>query len=403
MAVVSPTLLSNGSKITENYELLSIDIRRELNRVPHATLILLDGDPTKQEFHLSDADYFEPGKEIEIKLRYETKADASVFKGSVIRHGIEASARGSVLRVEMKDAAVRMTQARKNAVFNDKSDGEVITKLIGDAKLKQGTIDATEAKHPQLFQYDATDWDFMLTRAEASGLWVVAQDGEVSARALALSGAPAQTFDYGTMEVYEFEFEVDAGTQYAKVQSRGWDIAKKALTDPADAAALALAQGDLKGDELAQALKFGDCALTHPVPAVPSELKAWASARMARSRMSMLRGRIAVPGFAGLKLLDVVQFNKIGKRFNGKTLVTGICHRVDVDGWRTDIQFGVSARNFYREEDIEDAPAAGLLPGVSGLQVGVVDKFEDDPDKQLRVKVALSRAGAEVKPVWARL
>jgi Rhs element Vgr protein len=133
------------------------------------------------------------------------------------------------------------------------------------------------------------------------------------------------------------------------------------------------------------------------------ELQAWADARMMRSRMSMIRGRLATRGLADLKLLDVIEIDGVGTRFNGKTLITGICHRVDRDGWRSDIQFGLSPRAFCREEGIADVPAAGLLPGVSGLQIGVVDKFVEDPDKELRVKVVLPGIGAKSEALWARL
>ena len=119
------------------------------------------------------------------------------------------------------------------------------------------------------------------------------------------------------------------------------------------------------------------------------------------SRMSMIRGRLATAGLSGVKLFDVIKIDGIGKRFNGTTLVTGIRHRVDVDGWRTDIQFGLSAREFAREEAIRDVPAAGLLPGISGLHIGIVDAFEADPEKQFRVKVILPGIDEATGSVWS--
>ena len=104
----------------------------------------------------------------------------------------------------------------------------------------------------------------------------------------------------------------------------------------------------------------------------------------------MLRGRLSVPGFAAIKPLDVMELAGVGKRFNGTTLVTGMRHRVNTQGWLTDVQFGLSPVRFAAREDIVDVPAAGLLPAVHGLQLGVVDAFKEDPDKQLRVKVLLA-------------
>ena len=404
MSVVTATILSEKAKVDAIYELISIDIRREVNRIPYASLVMLDGDAAKRKFAMSDAAYFEPGKEVEIKLRYESETqDAILFKGPVMRHGVEANAQGSLLRVEMKDAAVKLTQARKSTVFREQSDDEAIRKLVKDGGLKPGTIDSTMPKHAETIQYQCSDWDFIVARADMNGLAAVADDGEISVRKLALSGQSAHKFNYGVSEIYNLEFEVDAGNQYSKVQSSGWSVKEQKLTDPADAKAFALSQGNLDGEKLAKTVGFGAYVLSHPVPVAPEELQAWADARMMRSRMSMIRGRLSTRGLSDIKLLDVMEIDGIGKRFNGKTLVTGICHRVDVDGWRTDVQFGLSPRSFCLEDGIRDAPAAGLLPGVGGLQIGVVDKFEADPDKQLRVKVILPGIGAKAGSVWARL
>ena len=404
MSVVTVTILSEQEQIDEVYQLLAIDIRREVNRIPCASLVLVDGNAAKREFALSNDQVFEPGKEIEIVLRYEAETDdATLFKGRVITHGVEASARGSLLRVEIKDAAVKLTQTRKSAVFIDQSDDEVMKKIIEDGKLKAGTVEVTKPRHPQIVQYGCSDWDFLVSRADIQGLLTVVEDGEISVRKADASARPKHRFDYGIDEIYDFEFQVDAGNQYPSVKSSGWDLKQAASTDPANAKAFSLSQGDLDGAKLADAVGFEPCALSHPVPVAQEELQAWADARMMRSRMSMIRGRLATRGLADLKLLDVIEIDGVGTRFNGKTLITGICHRVDRDGWRSDIQFGLSPRAFCREEGIADVPAAGLLPGVSGLQIGVVDKFVEDPDKELRVKVVLPGIGAKTEALWARL
>lgn len=403
MSVVTVTLFSEKKKIDAVYELLSIDIRREVNRIPYASLVLLDGDAAIRKFKLSNEKYFEPGKEIEIKLRYESVTkDESIFKGLVVRHGVEADAQGSLLRIELKDAAVKLTQTRKSAVFVDKDDATVIGKLVKDAGLKSGSIEATKPKHAQIVQYDCTDWDFIVSRCESQGLFATAEDGEVSVRKVDLSIKPKHLFDYGISAIYDFEFELDAASQYPKVQSSGWNVKELKLAPPTDAKVFALKQGDLDGEKLANAVGFEPCLLSHPALA-PEELQGWADGRLMRSRMSMIRGRLSIPGFADIKLFDVIDIDGVGERFNGKTLVTGICHRVDVDGWRTDLQFGLSARTFALEEAIQDVPASGLLPGISGLHIAMVDKFEEDPDKQFRVKVILPGINEKTGSVWARL
>ena len=47
--------------------------------------------------------------------------------------------------------------------------------------------------------------------------------------------------------------------------------------------------------------------------------------------------------------------------------------------------------------------AAGLLPAVTGLQIGIVQAFAEDPAKEFRVKVILPGVDESQGWVWARL
>ena len=404
MSVVTPTILSQGKPMDPAYSLVSLDISKEVNRIPHARLLLLDGDVAEQEFAISNTAFFEPGKEIEIKLRYEGEKDISVFKGVVVRHATEADERaGSFLRVEAKDTAVKLTSPRKSNVFTKQADHEAIGRIIQAAGLAKGTLEPTEPKHAELVQYYSTDWDFILSRADIHGLVVVAEDGKISLEKIAAERAAEHEFEYGISEIYNFEVEVDASQQYSAIESIAWDAKNQKLTPPSKGRELELAQGDLDGSQLAKTIGFDTYSLSHPAALATKELQAWADARLAQNRLAMIRGRFCVPGSGSIKPLDVMQIKGIGKRFNGKTVVTGIRQRLGPNGWQTDVQFGLSPEWFCKQEGIQDTPAAGLLPPISGLQIGVVDKFEEDPDKEFRAKVILPAIDEKNGAVWARL
>ncbi len=405
MSVVTATILSEGKAIDPGYEVLSIDVMKEVNRIPYAQLVLLDGDAALQTFEISDTAFFEPGKAIEIKLGYldEPSSEATVFKGLVIRHSVEADEAGTRLTVEMKDEAFKLTTARKSAVFTDMTDADVIGKIIKDNGLKKGTVTATKAKHAGLVQYYCTDWDFIVSRADVQGLPVVVDDGEISLPELKVSGQAKHTFEFGLSEIFNFEMEADASHQVANVLSIAWDVKKQKLTKELKAKAFELQQGDLDGAKIAKAIGATDYTLVSPTPMDPKEQQAWSDAKMAKDRMSLLRGRLSVPGLAKIKPMDVMEVKGVGKRFNGTTLVTGLRHRVDEDGWRTDVQFGLSALWFSKKDDIVDRPAAGLLPGVNGLQIGKVAAFEADPDNEYRVLVILPGIDEKKGMLWARL
>ncbi len=406
MSLVTTTILSAGRAMNPAYELLSVDVTKEVNRIPFAQLVLLDGDAAQQTFAISDDDFFEPGQIIEIKLRYEDAPDQeiTVFKGLVVGQSVEANEQGSLLTVELKDAAVKLTFNRKSMVFRDQTDDKIIGQIISNSGLKKGKIEAPLTQHKELVQYYCTDWDFMLSRAEAHGLLLVADDGTISVSKIALEGAAKHKFEYGLSEIFNFEIEADGQSQYPAVQSVAWDIKNQKLTKASQAKDFKLAQGNLDGSKIAKAVGADTCELTSPVPLDPKELQAWSDATLIRSRMAMIRGRIAVPGLGAIKLLDMMEIAGIGNRFNGKTIVTGVRHRVDHQGWQTDVQFGLSPEPLAEQRDIVDVPAAGLLPAVNGLQIGLVDQFEEDPNKEYRVKVVLPGiAGDQKGAIWARL
>ncbi|NEQ75370.1 MAG: type VI secretion system tip protein VgrG [Okeania sp. SIO2C9] len=383
---------------------MSIDIIKEVNKIPSAQIILLDGDAAKQEFAISNTDFFKPGKTIEIKLRYESKVseEATVFKGIVVKHSVQADRYSSLLTIDLKDAAIKLSTERKSIVFRDMKDNEIIDKIIKNSGL-QVKSKATKAKHKEMVQYYCTDWDFVLSRADINGNWVIVDDGQITVEEPDLSGSPKHTFEYGRNEIYELEMEADIRHQYGEVKSQAWDIKnQKVLTSAGKK--FNLKQGNLKGDtSLSKAVGGDKLNLISITQIEEQEIQAWADAKLLKSSLSMLKGRIKVPGFGKIKPGDMMEVAGVSKRFNGSTLVTGIRHQVDLEGWQTDVQFGLSADFFYRQNnDIIDTSAAGLIPAINGLQMGIIDKYEADPDKQFRVKVKIPSIETD-GIVWARL
>ncbi|NEO45324.1 MAG: Rhs element Vgr protein, partial [Moorea sp. SIO4A3] len=161
----------------------------------------------------------------------------------------------------------------------------------------------------------------------------------------------------------------------------------------------------LKGeaDQLAKTIGADNYQLISLAPLDDQEVKAWADAKLQKSRLSLFKGRLKLPGFADIKPGDIIKLDGIGKRFNGKTLVTAIRHQFSRQCWQTYVQFGLSASWFYQQtNDIFDTPVAGLIPAIHGLQIGIVDKYEADPEKQFRVKVRIPSIETD-GIVWARL
>ncbi len=404
MGVVTVTVSSNGAAIGHEIELLAVHTRRELNKLPTARLSFIDGDIAQRKFPLSDAATFAPGAEIEIKARWEDQpsSEAVIFKGKVARHSLQVSNRGCLLHVELKDKALALTRGRKSAVHQNMTDADAFSRLIGDAGLASGTVDSSSHQHPALVQYQCSDWDFMLSRAQALGRQVLVVDGAVSVRAPSLDGQAKLKLEFGLDEVYDWDLECDAADQTPGVDAQAWDMAKQEVLSASGAAKAEPAQGNLKGAAAASSLGLAKRKLGQFAAMAQTELQDWADGQLTRSRMAMLRGSVSLAGNGALLPLDIVELSGMGLRFNGRALVSGVAHRIEEGLWVTDLQIGLAGDGLIDDAQASAAPAAALLPAVSGLQIGIVASVQDDPDKSLRVSLRLPLLGADAAPVWAR-
>lgn len=407
MGIVTATLTSNGKKLDPKYQVIALDISREINKIPDARIILIDGSGAQQKFEIADSDFFVPGKEIEIKLRYESDAgkEATVFKGNVLKQIISADQEGFLLTVELRHKAFNLTTVRKNSVFADTDDKAVVSTIFKNAGMKATCSIEAAYKHKQLVQYYCSDWDFILSRADANGCGVIAGDDEVLISPIKdLEGKSKKgKVVFGLDEVYEFEWESNAGSQVEKVRGTAWDIKKQTLTPLKASQGFAPAFGNLKGEDLGKKIN-ADYLLMNCAQVDEKEIEAWTNAKMIKSRMSLFRGKISIKGRADYLPGGTVVLEGMGNRFKGKALISGIRHRVDQEGWVLDIQFGLSPDGFSQSYNIMEKPAMGLMPGIHGLQVGVIDKFEEDKDKHFRVRVKVPAFKSKAEGiVWARL
>jgi uncharacterized protein involved in type VI secretion and phage assembly len=99
----------------------------------------------------------------------------------------------------------------------------------------------------------------------------------------------------------------------------------------------------------------------------------------------------------------LIELEGVGNRFKGKVFVSAVSHVISKGNWMTEVEFGMSPDWFAERRDLEAPPAAGLLPGVGGLQIGVVKKLDEDPEGQHKIQVTVPVLQAETDGVWARL
>ncbi len=384
--VITFTILLDGSEIKEEYQVTQIQVTREVNKIPHARVVLLDGRKDRESFEISESEDFVPGKEIEIKAGYFGHDEATLFKGIIVKHGLRArSQHASQLVVTCYDKAVKMTLGRKNAYYLKQKDSDVIDKVIGAAGLAKD-VAATSTEHEEIVQYYATDWDFILTRAEINGLIVLVEAGKVTVQAPEVSGTPELVVTFGD-EIQDLDAEIDARSQLAAVQGIAWDMASQKVISGDSKEPTVNEQGNLTGKKLSEVVGLASFGLQTTVALPEAMLKNWANAQLLKSRLARIRGKVSFLGNAQPQPGKLIELAGTSKRFDGNAFVTGVRHLLEGGVWTTEVAFGLAPRWFTEEQpDIEAPLAAGLLPGIHGLHIGKVKKIDNDPEGQTRVR-----------------
>ncbi len=375
----------------------NVTVYKDVNKIPTASITILDGNVAQEDFKESSGGTFDPGKEVEVIANKEP-----IFRGIIIKHRVLLDGVSSKLMLECKDKVVALTIARKSRYTKpNEKEVDFLKKTV--LKGYAGTIDNFEETQKNLMQYDCTDWDFTLSRAEIQGMLVWVTDGVVNIKKPKIEKS-IYTLTHGT-DIKNFKGEIDARYQFSSVKSIGLDYRnqeKKSVQAAAKATVSPKNTGVLTSKKVSETLKLGVIELQSNGQLEKPELKAWASAQHLKSRMAMIRGTVSCKG-KNINPLQTVTLKGISTRFNGEILVTGVHHEIAQGLWTTTIQFGLSPKWFSQSENFHSPLAAGLLPAVQGLQIGkVIAPAHQDPDKQGRIKVSVATIVEGKKGVWAR-
>lgn len=399
--LVTFELLVNGDPLPQTVEIYSVDIWKELNRIPRAKIVILDGTPAEESFKVSEENWFAPGNEIQILAGYHSE-NQSVFNGIVTTHSIKAKQNGgNRLTVECSDKAIKMTTVPKSRYFYEMKESHVFHKIIESYSGLNPQIDDTEYIHKELLQFQCTDWDFILNRADVNGLFCTVSSGNISIKKPDFSATPALKAVFGR-NIFEIDAEIDASCQLVGVKGTSWDYSK---TEPSgiDAASQSpVSPGNVSSSDLSKVFQNHEWILRSGGK-VPVELmQSWVNAKQMKHELAKIRGRVRIEG-SPVSPGEIITFEGLGDRFNGNGFVSGVKHSIGGGEWFTDIQYGLSTKWFSEQFKISAAPSAGLHSSISGLHVGLVTEIADDPEGDDRILVRLPIVDAHEQGVWARI
>lgn len=388
-----------GKAIPDYYKVDAIEVDHAVNRIARARIRLRDGDPAKQDFPISASATFLPGTAISIGLGYDC-GNAEVFAGIVTGQTIALDGRThSTLEVECQDRAVMLTTGRKSATHEETQESEAIARILGAAGL-EADIAPTGETVAGVVQYDATDWDFIVSRAEANGMLVLTLNGTVKVFDPRKPAAPTVTLTHG-VDLLRFQGELNAIGQLGDVTARAWDPLGRDVLAATASSSLA-GPGNLATKKLAELMGQGEYVLHTAAARSSADLERWAQAQVTKSELAKIVATAGIGGRTDLAAGQAVTLAGLGERFDGSHLVTGMRHEVRDGAWRCELKLGHERHWFAETRQLHGSPAAGLLPGAQGLFNATVLKIDADPDKQFRIKVKVALFGDD-EGLWARL
>lgn len=398
--VVTFAILIDNGKIPDDIPVTSISIHKEINKIPFAKIKIADGDPAARDFVVSNEEYFIPGKKIEIKLGWRNDI-TSLFKGIIVAHSNKISSNNAELIVECKDKAVKMTVGKRSKHYENVKDSDIAEEIIGRYSLDLN-MKPTSILHKQVVQYATTDWDFIISRIDMIGRICVVNDGEITIKKPNVKAPPVLDLLFGAT-ILEYSAEIDSRTQFSEISSKAWDYSSQEITEDTGDDPRAKNAGNLSYGDLADVVGLDTLLLMHSGNLTSEMVKEWASARMLKSRLGKIKGKVKFQGFPGVKPGDFISLNGVGDRFNGPVFVTAVTQDFSGGDWTTEVNFGMSDK-WFAETINPHHPSSqlGQIPSVQGLQIGIVTDLED-PDGEFRVKVRLPIVSTQEEGIWMRI
>ena len=400
---ISFSLSFNNAPLPISLEIYSITVQKAVNKIGRAQVQILGGDPNMNSFEEAEADYFEPGNPVEIKLGYD-QSNTTVFKGIVeknhvsIRDGFNRLKFKRLLVIDCVDTAIQLANSYTSEIYEDKKDSEIIAALISKLGLTK-TIESTTIKHAFLPKFNINDWEFIIQRAKSNGLIVVNSDNTIKVKKPLGEGSPSLTIKHGDGLV-SFDGKIDGSGQYQSLEYKGYDPFENKLASAKATEPELTAQGDLTGKKMSVKISPAKNEIIIPQPIPTGELASIANSTLIRSRLKSIYGSLKVKGVNSIDIDSVIKLSGFGSRLDGPCYVTSIEHEVIGGNFYTVFGFGLTEDILSLKKGID---VSNLIPSISGVHIGEVKKIDKDPDNQYRIKVFIPALKTSGEGLWARL
>ena len=426
MTKLNYELLFNGQPYNEG--LIGFTVNTAINKVPKARLEFnfrqfIPDECDDKNYTLSPAASFEeentkkqivyhPGTEVEISVGWGEEK-STVFKGLITRHHLSVNNNGSqVLTLECKHIANLMTLSCKTRMLHQDAgvgsngeqvskvaDDEVITNLLENSgtNLSLNVQDkaAFAFDHENMLQYNCSDWDFMVMRAEATARVCLVAGDEITLLHPKLD-KPVDFEILAGKNLLQYEAELDESLIHPEVSLHSWEIDEQELQESSERAT----NLDPKG-----ATVRADAHLNYAGDLSVNEAKSLVEHTIGRKALARVRSTAKLKGTTKVLVGKTIDLSAFARGWNGHAFVAGIKHVVRNGSWYTHVQCGLTDQKHSEIYQIKASSAQPLMPSVEGLHYGkVIDyKKSEGGHELLEVELPTANENEQNQTLYARL
>jgi phage protein D/phage baseplate assembly protein gpV len=396
------TIKINGSEIAaaKYNDVNEIMVDTSLNMPSMCTIRFND-----EKLAWADDASLDLGKALEISVKTGSN-DASLtgllFKGEITSLEPQFTSDGhTMMQVRGYDKSHRLHRGCKTRTFLKTKDSDLASTIGGEAGLSV-EVDATTFQYDYVMQFNQTNWEFLVSRAERIGYQVICGEGKLLfKKADYSSGTTSLVF---MMNLLSFEPRWASTHQTDKMIVKGWDVATKQAITGTKTPLASFNQGGMAktgGAYATAAYSAADAVLVDQNPFNQSEADQLATGLSYNISRAFVEAEGVCEGNPGVKAGSKVNITKVGTRFSGTYMVTSATHTYSVtEGYLT--HFSISGRHPQTLASMVNGDSVTPEVGrVSGFTIGIVTNLTD-PDDLGRVKVKYPTLG-EIESDWVRI
>jgi uncharacterized protein involved in type VI secretion and phage assembly len=356
--------------------------------------------------YVDNSDLFEIGKEVEISVIGPGDSDSSgkvLIKGEITSLEPHFSGLGeTAMIVRGYDKSHRLHRGRKTRTFKNVTDSDLVRTIAGETGLSS-KADATSVTYPYLMQYNQTNMEFLMARAERIGYQVYTENGNLHFEKSGSLESASSTLTF-LEDLLSFDPRWTTSQQADSMVVKGWDgKAKQVITANATPNA-SLNQGGMSttgGAKAKSAFTASQETCVNLLVADTSDAQGIADGLSMDISRDFVQAEGRCIGNASVQAGACIKIQGVGTRFGGNYLVTQAIHVYTPDGYFTN--FSITGRHAPTLKNLlgADNPDGQETGRVSGLVTALVTNI-NDPDSLGRVKVKFAWLG-EIESDWVRM